>query len=590
MASKRSIIIFWILLLVPTLIIVGVAFLLLSHEEERINRSAVLSLEDRARAISETIQITVTEVESALTDSLFRIDPNRLKPTLLLWEETNPLVRNVFIWNETSRLVYPVQGLASTSEERRFISRFASFFSGRSSWESPVEASTDDPSISTAPGTDTSGRPLGVRSYDVKERFARDMTRLKTGRRRLLDMATAENEPALPNKPAALDPTVASFKKKSGWIPWFAGNRLFILGWVKPWQGGPVYGVELEMMTLLSRLIADFPVLPVPDTAWALVDGSRQILHQSGDIPVDWNKKPDVTLSLSRRLPHWQIVGFLDGHNLNAGKGFFIISGILLAIFVIAIVSGAVLLTRQAHLSRKEGMEKSSFVSSVSHELKTPLTSIRMYGELLQSKRVTDQKKQEHYLSVIVTESQRLTRLVNNVLDFGRLEEGRKQYYLESFDLGEFLNGFVDAHAIRIKGSGLTVRVSLPDKSMLVTTDRDALEQVILNLVDNALKYASDGEMVDFILNGQEEGFYDLKLCDRGPGIPPAHRLRIFEKFHRIDNSLTSSRPGSGLGLSIARRILRDLGGDLLFEPGKNGGSCFIARILKDGKHTHFSG
>jgi len=130
MKSKRSIIVFWVLFLVPTLIIAGIALKLLTHEQERINKAAINALSQRAETISQTIHITIDEVMENLKQSLLAIDQNQLESNLLIWEETNPLVRNIFIYKD-QKLEYPVKGMESTFEERQFITRYDSFFSGR---------------------------------------------------------------------------------------------------------------------------------------------------------------------------------------------------------------------------------------------------------------------------------------------------------------------------------------------------------------------------------------------------------------------------------------------------------------------------
>ena len=122
---------------------------------------------------------------------------------------------------------------------------------------------------------------------------------------------------------------------------------------------------------------------------------------------------------------------------------------------------------------------------------------------------------------------------------------------------------------------------------MFAHTDRDAIEQVVLNLVDNALKYASGGKNLLVRLT-VGNGFYELQVMDHGPGVPSAHRAKIFEKFHRIDDSLTTLKPGSGLGLSIARRLMRDLGGDLVYRSRVEGGSCFVVLIPRKTEKVNF--
>jgi len=347
---------------------------------------------------------------------------------------------------------------------------------------------------------------------------------------------------------------------------------------VQRYEKGPVYGIELELMALLSRLVIDFPEILEKGAALVMMDGNGDFIHQSGRWVADPKEKPVEIIPLSSLLPHWQIAVFIKDKGFGANRGFLIISFILLGIFITAIISGGILLTRLTLQNMKDARQKTSFVSSVSHELKTPLTSIRMYAELLLSKRIKDANKTQTYLSVIVNESERLTRLINNVLDFGKLEQGKKTYQLTIFEMDQLLDQVIQAHSIRIQNQGLKIISQVEEGDYPVKTDRDAMEQVVLNLVDNALKYAGKGKFIKFIL-GKDDSFVFLKICDDGPGIPKAQRQAVFKKFYRVDNSLTPQQPGSGLGLSIARQILKDLEGDLVFDSMPGNGSCFTIRI-----------
>ena len=583
MTRKRAILFFWVLLLVPTILIGGTAFTLLTHEQERINQAALAALKDRASAIAGTIHTTMEGLQRNLTQSLKEIKPDKIQKTLHLWEQTNPLIRNVFIWDKERGLLYPAQGmppLESTREERRFINRYDAFFSGQMPWKWNV-GSAHTPQRHTL---------LALASPGLSEKKFKP--------------------PAIENdeRPPVLDDTVNDFgttesggaftTKDAGWIPWFSENRLFILGWVTVARNkDSIYGVELELMTLLSRLLPHLPSWTEHHAAYALLNGNAELLHQSGGFPIDLRQTPHTIQPISPLLPHWQIATYLTGESVEGQTSFMVISGMLLSIFIISIVSGAALLTWQAHLHRRDALQKTSFVSSVSHELKTPLTSIRMYAELLQAGRVRSPDKTAHYLNVIVSESQRLTRLVNNVLDFGRLEQGRKTYHRTRFDLGMFVRTIVKNHSIRLRESGMTTDMLISEIPMPVTNDPDALEQVVLNIVDNAIKYASQGKTLRFSLKKliRDEMLveknlktnyadYRIKICDNGPGIAKKHRKKIFEKFHRVDDTLTSRQPGSGLGLSIARKMARDLGGDLLFEPSPNGGCCFSITLMDSDK------
>ncbi|MBU1193509.1 MAG: HAMP domain-containing histidine kinase [Proteobacteria bacterium] len=577
MTHKRSIIFFWALFLVPTLIMAGAAFTLLSHEQDRISESARTALVERARTVCESIHLTIETVQGNLVQSLLDLDPQQLEKHLIQWEQTNPLIRNVFIWQKKQNepyLEYPLRGMASTREERWFIARYDALFTGRIPFDFNREELNTEHLNKESENKPLSGSGSAHAQYDADQKMPGKSSRQTLFSMSRLTSKSASDETAF-RKSGANPPGRV---EQSGWIPWFSENRLFILGWVQKYETGPVYGVELEFMTLLSQLVTDFPTELQKNSAMVLMDGYDTHMHQAGQLQIDPEQKPLALIPVSPRLPHWRLGVFTDTHAGPANRGFLYISLLLLGVFISAIVSGGILLTRATLANMKDAQQKTSFVSSVSHELKTPLTSIRMYAELLLSKRVQDETRIRTYLSVIVDESHRLTRLINNVLDFGRLEQGKKKYQYSVIDLADFLDHIVQAHSIRIHSSGMQIFKKYRKLDYTIRTDRDALEQVVLNLLDNALKYAAQGKFILFILE-KENDFFVLKICDDGPGISRIHREKIFERFHRVDDSLSAKQPGSGLGLTIARQILRDLGGDLNVEPMPGNGSCFTARI-----------
>ena len=569
---KRSIILYWLLLLVPTILIGAAAFQLLRHEQERIDKLARFSAQERAQAIGDTLQITVGAIEDELTEAMRRISADSISETLNSWATKNPLIRNAFVWSPTRGLLSPQPGPSVTTEESRFISRYAALFNGRIPWNR-VNGGVMDVPPSASIESDQSTDSLKTADKNNTSTFVQSIRKYKSGHQQLVEMAQGD---------VNTYGTLNRDSEQIGWIPWFADTNLYILGWVRPQPGGIVYGVELEVMTLLSRLIA---VFPSPDSVpkglvYALMDGNGKILHQAGETILEFGTRPNLTVPLAPNLPHWQIAVYFSDGGLAAqsGKGFIVLTGLLLGIFVVAIVLGGSLLLWQAHRNMIDSRRKTSFVSNVSHELKTPLTSIRMYAELLSEGRIKNTDKKKHYLQVIVAESQRLTRLVNNVLDFSRLEQGRKKYHTEDIDVVKFVLEILEAHKLRFREAGLEPKRDIPPNTIMVRTDRDALEQVVLNLMDNALKYASDGKDLVVRLESGDD-YCELQLLDRGPGVPPSHRSKIFEKFQRMDDSLTTRKPGSGLGLSIARRLMQDLGGDLIYRSRKMGGSCFVVLL-----------
>jgi len=362
-------------------------------------------------------------------------------------------------------------------------------------------------------------------------------------------------------------------RNAGGWLSWFEENRLYMLGWKR--SGGTVFGIELDWPVLLSRLVAAFPQ-PGEGWTWELVDGAGFPMHRAGGDGEEANAPAaDIVVTLDPEMPHWRLVaGAGPGAFASRSGGVMVVGGLMVAILGVSIVLGGGLLAWQAWLQRRDAMRKTSFVSNVSHELKTPLTAIRMYSELLSEGRVKEEEKRRRYLDVISQESMRLTRLVNNVLDFSRLEQGRKTYSPENIDVCEAAGRLMREHEWRLRDAGMEPRWDVSGAAMRVRFDRDALEQILLNLLDNAVKYAAAGG--EFVLSVTREGdSVFLRAMDRGPGVSRQHRGRLFEKFFRGDASLSAPNAGCGLGLSIARQLARDLGGDVKYEPREGGGSCF---------------
>ncbi len=378
---------------------------------------------------------------------------------------------------------------------------------------------------------------------------------------------------------APMEPRAEQRLTRSGWTPWRDAGGLHLFGW-RELSDRTVIGLELRLDAIKARLGEVFPSAPEPGEAYALRDAGGVAWHQVGseDLPVAL----EVPLA-AETLPGWTVVARMraDEYGASAPNGFFIFGAALIALLVLAILAAGALLVRQARLSELEAARKTSFVANVSHELKTPLTTIRLYAELLAEGRVRDEARRADYLETIGRETQRLGRLVANVLDFSRLEQGKKKYAPAPLDLAEDLRRLAETHGPRMAAAGLALRVEAPG-SLRLATDRDAVEQIVLNLLDNACKYAAEGGEVSLRLRSEaldSGAVARLVVADRGPGVPEAQRERIFEKFHRVDDRLTAEKAGVGLGLSIARQLARGLGGDLRCEAAEGGGAAFVLTL-----------
>lgn len=365
-----------------------------------------------------------------------------------------------------------------------------------------------------------------------------------------------------PTERATLDELTTA---QSGWIARRLNGQTYFLGWWQPRPGAPVRGVELNLAAVLERVQA-----LVPNG----LSGERYRLLG----PAELARDADVIIPLSSTLPGWALAAWFapiaEAESLSA-PAFFGVAVLLVVVFVGAVLAGGAMFFRQAAAAERDAALKTNFVSNVSHEMKTPLTTIRMYAEMLADERVSDPEKRRRYFATIGRETTRLARLVNNALDFGRLEAGRKDYRTENIVLGPWLVRLAETHAPRLAEAGVKLTTITGATARIARIDADSLEQMTLNLLDNAVKYAASGGEVVLQLD-PGPGNPALIVSDRGPGVPAAHRERIFERFHRVDDDLTAKTQGAGLGLTIARRLARDQGGDLFYRDRAGGGAEFV--------------
>ena len=544
MMHSRNLILGWLLLLIASLLIGGMAFSLLGKQQE--NLAMVAREADRARlaTVAETINLTVSESREALATSLQALPGGDYIDDLENWRLDNPLIRNVFVWSPAIGILFPDPDRPASDEEQAFLQRYAGLFNQTSAW--------------TVPAADSLATPAPVQA-----------------RRELAELA--KSRPAAASSPPATATDRGRQPQQTHWRPWFWEEGLHILIWATD-SDQIRFGIELEMAALLSRLVTVLPEPADPQETWALLDDRGLVVHQRGERDLSDNPTPALSLPVGSRRPHWQIGFYRTATAVPTQQGLWWLGSVLTLILVAAILLGGSLLLWQARRNQLDARKKTSFVSNVSHELKTPLTTIRMYAEMLEEQEQLPGERRQRYLGVIGSEARRLTRLVNNLLDFSRLEQGRKQYHLQKTDLTELMTRTLAGHPILQTGSPLKLSCEQPTVPVQVTTDSDAIEQVLLNLVDNALKYAAEGqELTISLTTGEQQAC--IKVADRGPGITLQPAEKIFSMFQRGDDSLTTRHQGCGLGLSIARQLMRDLGGELSYQSRPGGGSMFIMTL-----------
>ncbi len=246
---------------------------------------------------------------------------------------------------------------------------------------------------------------------------------------------------------------------------------------------------------------------------------------------------------------------------------------------------GGYLLWRDTRRESRMAEMRSQFVSSVSHELKTPLTSIRMFAETLQMNDTsTPPETRAEYLDTIVNETERLTRLLNNVLDFSRIERGQKNYNMHPTALAEVVESAVRTMHFPLTQQGFDLRVNVCDGIPPVRADRDAIEQAILNLLNNAMKYSGKSRGIELQLCSLN-GSAVIQVKDRGIGIPAEEQKRVFQRFYRVATPENRAISGTGLGLSLVAHIAEAHGGSVEVQSSPGEGSTFSIRLPLNGSH-----
>ena len=367
----------------------------------------------------------------------------------------------------------------------------------------------------------------------------------------------------------------------------FVDNRLNVLLWWRP-PGDPelVFGTQLALPRLIESLrplVQETEPAVRGEICLALLDDTaRPVALSHPGFRANW-KRPFVATEIGEILPHWEVAVYLlnPARLTQSAHTLQLTLGLLISVLLVAIGVGSWLIVADLNRQLRLARQKTDFVSNVSHELKTPLTSIRIFSELLADGRVKDPGKQRSYLRIITAETARLTRLINNVLDFARLERGEKKYSFQPCDLVEVVRETADTYRPNLESNGFQFGCELPESAVLVNGDRDALAQVVVNLLSNAEKYSDSRKEIAVRVQQQTRPlpYVEVKVLDRGLGVPAGCAEKIFEQFYRAHDALSSGIQGSGLGLTLARQIARAHGGDVVYEPREGGGSCFSLRL-----------
>lgn len=288
---------------------------------------------------------------------------------------------------------------------------------------------------------------------------------------------------------------------------------------------------------------------------------------------------PEVERNFDGAFPGLTLAIKMPGTTLAAMEQRFVRTDFMILGAISLLLAAGIVLTHR-NISREMALAKlkSDFVSNVSHELRTPLSLIRLYAETLEMGRLKSQEKYQEYYGIIRKESERLTGLINNILDFSRIEAGRKEYEFRETDVRELVHNTLESYRYQIEQNGFVFEEKIAENVPPMRVDREAIARSLLNLVNNALKYSQDRKFIGVSLF-RANGNVKLEVIDHGIGIPLQEQTKIFEKFYRVGDPLVHTTKGSGLGLSLVRHIAQAHGGEVSVDSVPGQGSKFTISL-----------
>lgn len=247
---------------------------------------------------------------------------------------------------------------------------------------------------------------------------------------------------------------------------------------------------------------------------------------------------------------------------------------ILIIVMDVVLAIGAWIVYRSIRKEMELVRLKSDFVSNVSHELRTPLALIRMHAETLEMGRLKTEEKKKEYYATILQETERLTRLINNILNFSRMEAGRKEYHKRPSQLNDLISAVLETYGTQMESEGFHPLVALHPALPEITIDPESVTEALINILDNAMKY-SKMEKYLRIATGTDSDHVFIEVEDHGVGIAPKHQEKIFETFYRVSDSLVHDTKGSGLGLALVKHIMDAHQGKVIVKSELRRGSIF---------------
>ena len=310
---------------------------------------------------------------------------------------------------------------------------------------------------------------------------------------------------------------------------------------------------------------------PSSDIAITITDENNQVYFSNAAAQTGFF----LETNFNRPFSNWKVRLGLKNTNLDTiARNSFLQSAGATLLVLLLLLGGIILTIRATDREARLAEAKSNFVANVSHELKTPLSLLSLFSEILELGRVKNEEKKTEYYQIIRHESRRLNKMIDNILDFSKIEAGRKRYKFVDGDIGEVIDDVLSSYRYQIVNSGFDVQKNIPASLPPVLIDRDAMAQAISNLVDNAIKYS--GKVKQLSITAEALGpKLSVEIADQGIGISRVEQAKVFEKFYRVGDGMVHDVKGSGLGLSLVKHIIEAHKGSISVESEVGKGSRF---------------
>lgn len=590
----RATLLLILLVLLPLLLLGWLGYRLQQNEQQLVGLQLQKLVEQQLESVDQQLQRHFQQLETLLQrqgmDLYRRADPDYPADALRTFIKRSAQVQQLFVLDQSDQRQFPPRNEPLSREEQRLVERLQPL------WQSPglLRPKDADPQTVSPPPAAASDTPAAKRSGDyfvsgqLAQRAPAELVDNLSDYVSEADAYAAEpqapaaslakaeprrNARAAEQAETASDMSVESEADitDSGWIAWYVDARLIHIYWWRDPQGRTL-GFVLNDARLLSDLINRLPDAgagrdALGDAQIQLLDSQANTLYRWGDYQE--NGAPLRSLGLSHPLGSWSLEYHAPALQ-GGGPPAWLTLTLPLVLLGLGLVGLGYLFYREHRREMQLAAQRVNFVNQVSHELKTPLTNVRLYAEMLEQRLDGDDDPSVgRYLGVISNESQRLSRLIDNVLSLSRLQRRQLTLSLECQDPDQQIAHTLETFAPLLKQRLIEPEFA-PGIGQSLRYDPALLEQILNNLLSNCEKYAPDSGALR-IASWLEGTRLCVSVQDQGPGIAAAERARVFEPFYRCSNRLTDGITGTGIGLGLARDLARAHGGDLVLLASEKG-------------------